>query len=80
MLFRSDPGTDYYVMLDGFNRANDNKAVRCELWKWSYDPGQLDLISKGDIASFPLSGSVLADPTKASDPNLGQFGRLLMAE
>lgn len=61
----------------GLNTADTNTKVTIDLYRIVFDPvGNLDLIND-DIAQFELEGSALYDSTRASDADLGGFGRIL---
>lgn len=55
---------EYEILFDGFNDADDGKAVSVKCHKVKFSPSSaLDLISE-DYGSLPLSFEVLADTTK----------------
>lgn len=61
------------------NTANGNAASVVELYRVQFDPiKSLSLISN-DLGQLELTGSVLADPGKASDATFGMFGRMIIA-
>ncbi|MFH1493741.1 MAG: hypothetical protein ABIG70_02970 [Pseudomonadota bacterium] len=69
---------EYTVFFSGVNTANADKPVLVELYRAIFDPADnIDFISD-TVNVFTLKGSLLIDSTKsASDPALGQFGRVM---
>lgn len=56
-----------YLRFEGLNTADGNNPVVVEVFKFSISPtAELALISGEEIASFELTGNVLADPLQAS--------------
>jgi len=52
--------TEKYVMFDGINTADNNKKVRCEMFKTKFSPGSLDLITD-DSKDVTLEGEIELD-------------------
>lgn len=76
-MFRSAQ-PEVWLRFDGINTADSNRPVILDLYRVAINPTKdLSLISD-ELQRFELSGRVLADATKASDAQLGQFGRLIM--
>lgn len=67
------------LRLRGVNTAQSNAPVLVELYKVQFDPIKNLALIQDDLGKLEFEGSVLADPTKASDPMLGMFGRIMMA-
>ena len=60
----------------GLNTAA-NAKVTVELYRIIFDPtANINLIND-ELAQFEITGSVLYDVSKASDPTLGGFGRII---
>lgn len=49
-----------YLLFGGLNRADDDRNVRCDIWKTKIDPGVLGWISQEE-QNISLSGTVLID-------------------
>lgn len=78
-MFRT-PQPEVWLRFVGINTAAGNAPVILDLYKVSVNPTKdLSLISD-DLQKFELSGKVLADITKGSDPTFGQFGRIEMKQ
>lgn len=61
----------------GLNTAATNAPVTVELYRIIFDPtANINLIND-ELAQFEITGSVLYDTSKAADPTLGGFGRIL---
>ena len=67
------------LRLRGVNTAQSNAPVLVELHKVQFDPIKNLALIQDDLGKLEFEGSVLADPTKANDPMLGMFGRVVMA-
>lgn len=69
-------GASVYLQFDGINTETD-EPVLLELWKVRHDPiKELALINK-EYGSLGMTAAVLYDATRAIDPVLGGFGRML---
>ena len=69
-------GSAVYLQFDGVNTETD-EAVLLELWKIRHDPiKELSLINK-EYGNMQMTSAVLYDQTRALDPLLGGFGRML---
>jgi hypothetical protein len=69
-------GSAVYLQFDGVNTVT-NDPVFLEMWKVRHDPiKELALINKGQ-GNMPMTSAVLYDQTRALDPLLGGFGRML---
>lgn len=66
----------YALRLHAINTAENDKPMLAQLWQLDLDPSQTLPLIQDEIAQFTLEGSVLADATKAADPELGSFGRI----
>lgn len=66
------------LRLRGVNTAQGNAPVLVELYKVQFDPIKNLALIQDDLGKLEFEGSVLADPTKANDPMLGMFGRVMM--
>lgn len=76
-MFRSAQ-PEVWLRFDGYNTADNNRPVIVDLYRVAINPTKdLSLISD-QLNRFELSGRVLADVTKAMEPTLGQFGRIVM--
>lgn len=74
MLTQAAP--ERWLRFEGINTADNNNPVLVDLYRMSFDPiADLGLLNSA-LAEFSLSGSVLADSTKAGDTTLGQYGRI----
>jgi hypothetical protein len=55
------PGNKYYYLsFDGVNRADDNKKVRCEIYKLNLSPSAMGMI-EDKTAEMPITGTVILD-------------------
>jgi hypothetical protein len=55
------PGNKYYYLsFDGVNRADNNKKVRCEIYKLNLSPSAMALI-EDKSAEIPITGTVILD-------------------
>lgn len=66
------------LRLRGVNTAQSNAPVMVELYRVQFDPIKNLSMIQDDLGKLEFEGSALADPTKANDPTLGMFGRVLM--
>jgi len=57
------------VMFVGKNTADDDKRVRCTMYKVKLSPGAFDLISDGSIES-PITGEIELDTTRTAGDQL----------
>lgn len=77
-MFGIVPG-DWWVRFEAVNISKAGDPVLVEFYKVGIDPIS-QLQAKGqDQGGMPLSGTVFSDDTKAADPTLGQFGRIVWA-
>jgi len=67
------------LRLRGVNTAAGNAPVLVELHRVQFDPIKNLAMIQDDHGKLEFEGSVIADPTKAGDPALGMFGRVVMA-
>jgi len=51
--------------------------ILVELYRVVLEPVQSFSFITDDFAKFELKGAILADDTKAADPALGQYGRII---
>ena len=69
-------GRAVYLQFDGVNTETD-EPVLLEMWKVRHDPiKELALINK-EYGNMPMTSAVLYDQTRALDPLLGGFARML---
>lgn len=69
---------EYFMSYEFLNKQNANKKGSYEFYKVRLDPtDNLDLQSEAN-QSMTLKGSVLADTSRSSDDELGQFGRRIL--
>jgi hypothetical protein len=71
--------TDYYLMFDGINTANNNSPVIAEFFKVQFSPAQSIPLINEELGSFEVAGSVLLDGLRSSDTTanpMGQFGKI----
>jgi hypothetical protein len=72
----SAPGKQVFVQFDGIN-TETNEPIIVDLWRVRHDPVKsLGLIHK-EYGSLAMSAAVLYDVTRADDPTLGGFGRVM---
>lgn len=72
----SQPSKVMFVQFDGINTETGEPVV-IDLWRNRFDPvANLGLIN-AEYGNLPMSAAVLFDPTRAADPELGGFGRML---
>lgn len=72
----SRPSQKVFVQFDGINTETGDPVV-IDLWRAQFDPVKsLGLIHK-EYGSLAMTAAVLYDVTRASDPALGGFGRML---
>lgn len=73
-LFTAQP-PERYFLLEGINTI-DGSPVKAHLYRVQFNPAEgLSFINE-EFGELSLSGTALFDPTLASDPTLGGFGRL----
>lgn len=65
------------LRLRGVNTAQSNAPVLIELYRVQFDPIKDLSMIQDELGKLEFEGSVLADPTRANDPTLGMFGRVL---
>lgn len=69
---------EWAVMFEHINKANSNDPGGVELYRVRFDPAtNMDYLSE-ELQIPQLVGSALADVTKLSDGDLGQFGRRVL--
>jgi len=74
----TQPLPERWIRFEGLNTANANREVVIDLYRVSINPTrELSLISD-ELMRFELSGRVLADLSRPSDGDLGQFGRMVL--
>jgi hypothetical protein len=66
----------YRVRIDGVNLVDGLKFF-AEYYKARFPPADNFPLIGEDFAQYTLNGAVLADPTKAADAVLGQYGRFI---
>lgn len=72
--------TERWFRFVGKDTANANKKKMVDFYRVSFDPAsQFDLITE-EINRLPMAAGILYDATKAADPVLGQFGRVVLLE
>jgi Tfp pilus assembly protein PilV len=57
--------TDFALTFNGINRADNDKQVRCRLYKMKLSPATLDMIAQG-ATEMPITGTVLLDSLRAA--------------
>jgi len=73
------PSKERFFRFHGLNMGNDPVTnVIIELYRVVFDPVQNFSLLSEEFAKFELKGSVLADTTKPSSSELGQFGRIIL--
>jgi len=70
----------YYFRGELCNTAEANKKYLVELYKVQLKPTAELAIINDEIGKFDLEGAALLDEDFASDPNFGQYGRLIPIE
>lgn len=68
---------DYYCVFNLCNTAESNKKYRLELYKVQLKPTQEFAIINDELGRFQLEGAALYDSSLGTDPNFGNFGRLI---
>jgi hypothetical protein len=72
----SQPGQEVFVQFDGTDTETGTPIV-VDLWRVRHDPVKsMGLIHK-EYGSLQMTAAVMFDRTRADDPSLGGFGRLL---
>jgi len=66
---------DLQVSVNG--RPTTEKCILVELYRVALDPVQSFSFINDEFAKFELKGAILGDETKAVDPSLGQYGRII---
>jgi len=67
---KSDPGqTERYLVFSGINTANNDKRMRCEVYRCKLDPGVLSLIT-ADVDGITLNGVIELDSLRAAGDQL----------
>lgn len=74
-MFGTIPGY-WWLRFEGIDRV-DGAYKLIELYNCDLDPLK-QLATKGGFMTLDISGGVLYDSTKAADPVLGQFGRVVI--
>lgn len=73
----TEAGQELWLMMTGINTANSDEKFLVEFYRCAFDPVKTwELIQKKGAQVAELEATVLADPTKAEDAVLGQFGRV----
>ncbi|PKL96790.1 MAG: hypothetical protein CVV18_00300 [Gammaproteobacteria bacterium HGW-Gammaproteobacteria-8] len=67
---------DRWIVFSGINTV-DNTPVKLDLYKVRLQPTQNLALINEEFGNFELAGQALFDSSKASDPALGGFGRLV---
>ena len=68
---------ELWLRFEGRNTVPGGGSFIVDLYRVALDPAAtLDFITR-QVATFPISGSVLRDDTKVDDAVLGQFGRII---
>lgn len=69
-------GSNVYLQFDGIN-TETGESVLIELWKVRHDPVSEMALINTEYGSLSMTSAVLFDSTRAQDPVLGGFGRML---
>jgi hypothetical protein len=70
-----------WVTIELINTADALKKLRIDLYAVQFDAAKvINLIQTKGNAAGEMEGMLLADPTKPNDPELGQFGRVMLLE
>lgn len=72
----SKPSEHVFLQFDGIN-TETGEPVLIDLWKIKFRPVQSLGLINAEYGNLPLVAAVLFDPTRALDPALGGFGRML---
>lgn len=73
----SDLAPERWFRFEGLNTAAQNAPVLVELYRTIVDPmKELDLINDA-LMKMSMTGSALYDALRGSDPNFGNFGRVV---
>lgn len=67
---------EYWVRFEGINSV-DQKRYLYEFYRVKFSPADKVALIADTYSSSKLSARVLADASKASDPTLGMFGRVI---
>lgn len=78
-LFSAVAAPERYVYFDGVNTVTDD-GILLDLYRVQFDPASEVPLINEDWGGFSLSGSVLIDSTRISDPELGGFGRMQLKQ
>lgn len=75
----SAPGRVVFLQFDGINTETEEPVI-LDLWRTRFDPvSNLGLIN-AEYGTLPLSAAVLYDTSRAADPVMGGFGRMLQKQ
>ena len=72
------PLPERWIRFEGLNTADGNREVVIDLYRVAINPAKELSIITDELLKFELSGQVLADLSKPTDGELGQFGRLVL--
>lgn len=72
------PLPERWIRFEGLNTADANREVVIDLYRVAINPAKELSIITDELLKFELSGQVLADLSKPTDGELGQFGRLVL--
>lgn len=72
----SQPSANVFLQFDGINTEN-NEPVVIDLWKVRHDPVKSLGLIHTEYGNLPMTAGVLYDATRAGDPTLGGFGRMM---
>lgn len=74
--FLSASQKEYALFFEGINTRDSNAKGSLEVYRVRFDPATLVDFLSDDLQQMELTGSMLADPTKAvTDTEFGQYGR-----
>ena len=60
-----EAGEEYYLVFDGLNEADSNRACIVEVWRWKAPPAEeLALIDTGNPGKLLAKGEMLADQSR----------------
>ena len=74
----TQPLPERWIRFEGLNTADGNREVVIDLYRVAINPAKELSIITDELLKFELSGQVLADLSKPTDGELGQFGRLVL--
>ena len=76
--FFTIPETEWWFRFEGLNDVDSGRAVLVEFYKCYFDPATSYPLKGDEPATFDINGAPVYDDTKAADPVLGQFGRVVL--